>query len=580
MDERTRFRAEGSTAPVRRHRRSCRRLVTVVAAATAAVLALTGLAVGWTYAGDVPRGTVVLGVQLGGKNRDEAAAMLRADLIRRADLLAAPLSVRVGEQTVQIRPVEVGLGVDVEATVDAAARQRPNPGSLLFGTRRVDPVVTVDAARLDMALRGGTGGAAEEMVMPGIVFAGLTPKPVYPAPSRVLDAQRSARAVREGWLTGRPVVVPLVAVYPATTAEEVDRLVEEVARPAVSGPVTVTTKRGDVTVTPQAIAASLVFPADAAGRIAPRVDGDRLRAALAGQLARIEVPARDARVTVGDNGRPTIVPAADGLRLDTAILAEDLLKILPRRQGRQVKGELVEARPRTTAETLAALRITERVATFTTRFTDGPDAPRSRNIARIAEQTDGVLLRPGEEFSVNRFIGPRTRAKGYRDAPVGVGDRQATGVGGGISQFTTTLFNAVLLAGLEDVEHRPHVHFTPEFPPVTEATVDYPDVDLRFRNDSGYGVLIDTSVTARSVTVSVWSTRVYDSVEIVPGPRRDVTGPTVVTDTGRSCVATAGREGFTQDVWRVFGKGGAEVRRQKFTWRYTPEPRIRCARGS
>jgi vancomycin resistance protein YoaR len=112
---------------------------------------------------------------------------------------------------------------------------------------------------------------------------------------------------------------------------------------------------------------------------------------------------------------------------------------------------------------------------------------------------------------------------------------------------------------------------------VIESTIFYPSLDLKFRNDTPYGVLIDTSYTAGSVTVSMWSTRVYDSVTTQWSKRRDLTQPkTVRLKAGPSCIATTGLIGFTQDAWRVFRKGGKEIRREKFTWRYAPEPRYVC----
>jgi vancomycin resistance protein YoaR len=217
------------------------------------------------------------------------------------------------------------------------------------------------------------------------------------------------------------------------------------------------------------------------------------------------------------------------------------------------------------------------VSTFTTYFTGGSASPRSRNIMTVARAVDGALLRPGELFSLNGHTGERNYAAGYRDAPVIVDGRLEPGVGGGASQFTTTLFNAAYYAGLEDVEHKPHSFYFSRYPAVIESTIFFPTLDLKFRNTTPYGILIDTSYTSRSVTVSMWSTKVYDSVRTVRGPRRDLTAPpTVYREPGPKCIASSGLPGFTQDAWRVIRKDGQEVARERFSWRYDPEPRFIC----
>jgi len=190
---------------------STRRRRTLLAGGVAVVVLLAAGAAtaGYAYAGEVPRGTRVLGLDLGGKSRAEAARLLRSSLDRRDDL-HAPVVVRIGEKTGEVSPTAVGLAVDVEATVAAAVDHRPSPLRLLFGSREVTPVVAVDPERLDAELRRIVGEVDRRMTMPAVRFDGTTPVPVYPKPGWDLRAEDSARAIRDGWLSGRPVVIPLV----------------------------------------------------------------------------------------------------------------------------------------------------------------------------------------------------------------------------------------------------------------------------------------------------------------------------------------------------------------------------------
>ena len=542
----------------------------------AVVLAGVGGAGAYAYAGDVPRGTTVLGAELGGRSRDEAARELRAELERRSATLNAPLTVLVGEQKAEIRPADVGLAIDVEATVAAAAEADAHPVSRLLGSRTVDPVITVDADRLDAALRGVVGKQGREMTMPAIIFTGTTPKPVYPKPALSVDREHSAQVVTKGWLAGEPVTVPLVEKAPATTAEEVDRLVEELARPAVAKPVTLTTDKGTVTIPPAAIARGLRFSADEAGKLTPRVDVKRLRAALGDKLASIESPPKDATMTIS-GGKPKMVPGRAGQQLDAAALGRDLLAVLPKADGRTVSGQLEPAEPELTEAKLGELGIKERVSTFTTRFPGGLSSPRSQNIVQAAKDVDGTVVKPGETFSLNGHTGERGYDQGYKDAPVIVDGKLVPGVGGGVSQFTTTLFNASYYAGLEDVEHKPHSFYFSRYPAVIESTIFWPDLDFKFRNNTPHGVLIDTSYTSSTITVSIWSTKIYDSVKTEYGPRRNITAPkTVHLEPGPTCIAAAGSAGFSQDAFRVIKKDGKVVKREKFSWTYDAEPRFIC----
>ncbi|MFE9691949.1 VanW family protein [Micromonospora sp. NPDC005806] len=548
---------------------------------TAAVLA-AGVGAGtWAYAGDIPRGTTVLGAELGGRSRAEAARALRAELDRRAAALSAPITLTAFEKTsevrsLQVRPADIGLAVDVDATVAAAAAAEAHAVSRLFGSRTVDPVLTVDAARLDAVLRRVVGGQGREMTMPAIIFTGTTPKPVYPKPALTMDHDGAVGAITAGWLAGKPVSVPLIEKWPATSREELDRLVTELARPAVAAPVTLATGRGSVTIPPAAIARSLRFSADEAGKLTPRVDVKRLRDSLGDGLAKVEVEPRNAGLTIV-GGKPTVVPGRAGQQVDTATLSRDLLAVLPKAEGRTVTAELKPAQPELTEAKLADLGIKEQVSTFTTRFPGGLSSPRSQNIVQAAKDVDGTIVQPGETFSLNGHTGERGYDQGYQDAPTIVNGKLVPGVGGGVSQFTTTLFNATYYAGMQDVEHKPHSFYFSRYPSVIESTIYWPQLDFKFRNNTPHGVLIDTSYTSSTITVSIWSTKIYDSVKTEYSPRRDITQPrTVYLEPGPDCISAAGSVGFAQDAYRVIRKDGKVIKREKFSWRYDPEPRFIC----
>lgn len=144
----------------------------------------------------------------------------------------------------------------------------------------------------------------------------------------------------------------------------------------------------------------------------------------------------------------------------------------------------------------------ERVSRFTT-YHDCCE-PRVHNIQLLADTLDGYVVYPGETFSINEVVGPRTRAKGYVSAPVLCSGSFCEGVGGGISQFATTMFNAIFWGGYERVAHRPHSIWIDRYPVGIEATLGYPSLDVAFRNDTVTPVTIRTRHSPTSITVELW----------------------------------------------------------------------------
>ncbi|MEU4691569.1 VanW family protein [Actinoplanes sp. NPDC023714] len=538
-----------------------------------ALVAGAGTAVTWAYRGDVPLGVTVLGADLGGLSRTAAAAELRTHLAADSRL-TQPLTVKVDGRDATVKPADVGLVVDVDATVAEAVKGSPSP----FGERAVDPVVAVDADLLDAALRKSLGKVGEPMTKPAVVFDGVAPRAVHPSPGRDLVPETTASAVQKNWPLNREIAVPLAEVHPVTTAAEVDQLVTDLARPAVSGPLTITAEKGKVTVPPAAIAKSLVLTADKTGRIEPRVDAKKLRAAVAKPLAKVETKPKNAKFSL-KGGKPSIVAGAAGTAVDLNAMAPSLLETLRSTGERTVAATVTKAEPSLTADDLGKLGVEEKVSTFTTKFTGGLGSSRSQNIVQAAKQVEGALVLPGETFSLNKHTGERGYKQGYKDAPVILGGKLTPGVGGGVSQFTTTLFNATYYAGLKDVEHKPHSYYFDRYPAVIESTIFYPDLDFKFKNDSPHGVLLDTSWTSNSITVSVWSTKVWDKVTTEWSKRRNITSPRTITlPAGPSCIATGGLPGFTQDAFRLFHRDGKVVKREKFTWKYDAEPNYICGK--
>jgi vancomycin resistance protein YoaR len=493
----------------------------VVLVAAAAAVA------GYATAGEVPRGTTVLGVDVGARSRAAAERTLHAAFDGRA---GEPVDIRLDGRSLTVGPAAIDLSLDVPATVAAAARRG------ILDDRAVHPVIRLDAAKLEALLRENIDRGRVTFRKPAITYDGVTPRASYPRTGLDLDLPAAVNGVRAAWLTGKPAVMGLAERVPALSDRQVDALVDGLATAAVAAPVKVTAGARSFVLSEATIAAGLVFRSDSAGRLTPAIDAGRLRAAARTGFARVETAAQAATISVAGK-QPKVLAATPGRTVDMARLSADLLAVLPSPAPRGITATLVEQAAENTDAEMAALGVKERVSTFTTYFTGGARSPRSQNIVTIAKAVDGAIVKPGETFSLNGHTGERDYAAGYRDAPVIVGGKLEPGVGGGASQFTTTLF----------------------------------------KNTTPYGILIDTATTGRSVTVAMWSTKYYDSVRTERSPRRGITSPpTIYREPGPRCISSSGLPGFTQDAWRIIRKDGREIERKKFTWRYDPEPRFVC----
>jgi hypothetical protein len=221
-----------------------------------------------------------------------------------------------------------------------------------------------------------------------------------------------------------------------------------------------------------------------------------------------------------------------------------------------------------------------RQSAFTTEHPAGQ--PRVTNIHLMADAVDGAIVMPGESFSLNGHVGQRTEEEGYVPAPMILRGEIVDDVGGGVSQFATTFYNAVFYGCYEDVSHRPHSYYFSRYPEGREATISWPEPDLVFRNDSDAVVIIDTSYSSTSITVKFFgnnggrdceskSSERYDFVDWTTDYEADTTG-TVIP--GQQIREQSGGEGWSIDITRLMTMPDGSVREQVWTHRYQPRPEI------
>ncbi|TQN42303.1 vancomycin resistance protein YoaR [Blastococcus colisei] len=556
-----------------------RRAVLVPAGAVAVLAALYGGDL-LLSSGDIPRSTVVAGVDIGGLSPAAAGAALEEDLAPRVD---AEHVVRADDVTAPFSPLTAGITLDVEATIDSADDQPLNPWTRLtslFSDREIEPTFTGE----ETALAAQIDALAEQVdrapVDASIVIEGTTPSVTEPADGRTLDREGAAEAVIDALQSGAdpstPIDLPVDVTPVDVDAAEAQRVLEETVEPALSAPVLVVVENSQDTaeVPVEAIAASLTFTPQEDGVLAVGIDPAALQTALGDELAVFGSGAEDARFEVS-GGAVTVVPSVDGTGVAPATLAEQLLPVLGESAPRTVTAQLGPVPADFTTEEAQGLGIREEIGSFTTNI---GNPASGTNIRVVAQEVDGALVLPGETFSLNGFTGPRGVAQGYVEAGVINNGEFTTAVGGGISQFATTMFNAVFFAGLEDVFHKPHSYYISRYPAGREATVYYDSIDLEWRNDSDTGVYIDTAWTPGTITVTFYGTKRYE-IQSISSNRYNQRAPVVQEkpDDG-NCTPQNGSTGFDITVTRVFRDlaSGAELKREDFQTRYAAEPVIVC----
>jgi vancomycin resistance protein YoaR len=568
---------EDPAAPAQATARPRRRRALLI---TGGVVAALGLLYGGDLlfsSGSMPRGVTVVGVPVGGIPLANAEQTLRAQIEPRT---TQPVAVTIGDAKTTVDPRTAGLSVDWPATVAHAGAQPLNPVTRirsLFTSREVGVVTGSDPAALNAALTELKPAFDKPAVEGNIRFDGVTPQPVTPVAGQELDVRAAAAALDRDWASGVPVALPLTTLKPITTDADVTSAMSKVAKPAVSGPVTITGENnGKATLTPANIAAALTFHADAAAGLVPDLNQDALTAVLKPQLADSETPGRDA--TLDFTGpTPVVIPSQDGRGVDYPATLKLLLPVLTGTGPRRLTAVYGQQPAKLTTEGLAKLGISGIIGEFTTH---GFAADSGMNIKRAAEQINGTIVQPGATFSLNAVTNPRDAAHGYVEAGIIEDGHPARGIGGGVSQVATTLYNASYFAGMTNVEHREHSFYISRYPAGREATVFDNVIDLKFRNDNPTAIMIQTVWAPGTITVRIYGTKRYD-VTSTPGPRTNPTDPKTVTlpadQPDQPCTASKGAPGFTiTDTRTLRDVSTGQVHTETRTVHYNPSPAIVC----
>jgi vancomycin resistance protein YoaR len=535
-------------------------------------LVATAVVLGLVFAGSpttIASGVTIDGVDVGGLEAKDARALLEH---RSAAVAHRPVVFVAAGRRFAIRPVELGVEPDWKEAIDAAQRQGDGFGPLR-GFKRLD--VQVFGADVTPPIRALNGALQYKLELiarevdrrprdAALVRRGLKIALVPPRRGVVLDRAAAARTVVHELAaldrTAARVELPLRTLRPRVQAAALAPAARR-ARVALSGPVRLQLGPTRWVLTPSRIARLLELPAG--GRTSLRIGGAPAREWLARLGRRVAKPARNATFSI-EGSRVEVVPARPGTRLDAARAADAVLEaaLRPAPASRLATLPVVESQPKLSTAAARAMHIRSAVSTYTTEYGGIPN--RIHNVQLVAHLVDQKLIAPGETFSFNKTTGERNAAKGFLEAPVIVNGELTTGLGGGVCQVSTTVFNAAFEAGLEITERTNHALYISHYPQGRDATVDYPTVDLKFVNDTGNWLLLRTFVSSSSLTVGLYGTPVHRKVvsSTTPlvahgvAPLKKTVDPSlapgdkVVDDYGVPAMSTS----VTRDVYTAGGK--------------------------
>ena len=537
-------------------------------------LSLIWLAAWFAVGSGIPSGVSVSGIDIGGKTKVAAISDLKFQMSKKVQ---SNINLTAKTASISISPKSAGISVDLAATIEKAPKRTLNQinlFSLLTSKTDLRPTLKLDKEKFIKALRPleiRTTKAARDAT---ITFKELEPQVVSSLSGTEIDRKKAIKAVEKYWLKKNVIKLSMKTVKPKARAKDATALLE-FARQAVSEQLTINVSAQPIVVTPTEIAQSLAFRTSPgkSGKLAPIWVKENFTQQVGLRWSKFVREPINASFAMVD-GSPRVQPSMDGSDVPDSKLNEAVIPAISKAGPFRVASvvpELVKAK--VTTEMAGGLGIKDVIGTFTTNY---PYAEyRLINIHRTAQWMDGTIVQPGEIFSYNKVVGERTEARGFVPGIMIDNGVFKKDLGGGVSQLATTLWNAAWFSGLELVQHKPHSFYISRYPAGRESTVAWPNIDVKFKNNSGYPIFVDTSFTNSSVTVSIYGTK-FVEVATESGPKTNFVEHEIYEEDSIECIYQAGVDGFSITVDRILKREGIEFKREKYRTRYVPEDRVIC----
>ena len=541
-------------------------------AVAALVFGVVYLGAAFYFSNKIPGSTTVAGVKVGGMSREAAQAKLESELSGR---LSQPVKVSIGGKEQTIDPSSIGAKFDAKSTVDSLAGFSLNPLRLwdsMTGGSEVSPTVDVDQAKLRKTVDSLVDASVNTPTNASIEFDGVTPKTTKAKKGVDLDREEASKKIAEKMLEGKTIPLPVNEKEPDIKDSEAQRALKDLAKPLVSGNLTVKVGSATVTLTPKQLVSVTKFVASD-GELKLKLDPEKLSDVVRKGAPTLLKEGKDAKIEIVDHTTPKVVPSEDGVGFDEGKLAESAAEAATT-GDRKVEIATKSVPAKFTTEDAEKMGVKEVVSSIETPLTN--DAVRTTNLKVGTQKVANTLVKPDEEFSLLKALGPIDAAHGFVSSGVVANGFNSTALGGGLSQLSTNTFNLGYRAGFVDVEHKPHSKYFSRYPMGMESTLWEGKYDMRFKNNTPYGAVIDTWVADGKVYSKLWSTKYWDVETSTSKPYAQV-APTTKVNPARDCEPSgAGGPGFTVTVSRKVSRDGKIHENSSYKWTYSPTNRVVC----
>jgi vancomycin resistance protein YoaR len=467
--------------------------------------------------------------------RDDVRARLRAWAEQRR---ATPLTFSLAGSTLTFEPKSAGFQVDADAAAERAltvgrdgplVRRFASFVARRFRAETVPMTLQFDAAELEQVLSEWQSNLiSDPPFVGGVSLDGTTVTPRYARPGTVLDRARVAEQLKNAISKGHGGdALTTRSETPKTERGEVDRVVA-LAQSMLTSGVELSTADGARHLAlnaPELAGLLQVRPGAQSGQLELGCALEATQTLLAPRRAALEQAPENARFVIDAQDHVRVEPGHGALVLDDAAVASAACKAAQEPTRKAEFSLRSGAEPALSTEAAEHLGVVGLVGTYTTRH--ACCQPRVQNIHHIADLLDGTIVRPGETFSVNQVVGQRSVKNGFRPAPSIEDGEMVDTVGGGVSQFATTLFNALFYGGYDILERQPHTYWFTRYPMGYDATLSYPHPDIVFKNDTNAGALIKTAYTDTTITVKIYGDNGGRKVRAEVSPRQNIVLPPV-----------------------------------------------------
>lgn len=443
-------------------------------------------------------------------------AELRTTVDRlRTEAEQRPVTINLPDRAAEITARELGITLD-DTWIEEAAMTLGRTGTVVDRTRawlasfstprRLPHRLLIDPEVADQRVASLEGLMVEEPREPRLILDSASELSVVPGEAGLeVDTDSVVDRLRQQVEEGGPLVVdaPTRAVPPAMTDAEAAELARRL-NALTAGGMTVVFADERRQLSASALRVRMDTATTHDGVPAPNFDLESLQRLLEHTFADVNAGGSDPVFDVVDD-QPVLIeegtPPVQCCRQDAAAMLANA--VLAELSDPVHLPERPSTDPRR-IEWAAGVGVVEKVAEFTTNH--NCCEARVQNIQRFADIVRGVYLEPGETLSLNGYVGERTRDRGFVPAGTILRGHLVPTVGGGVSQFATTMFNAAFFAGFDFVDYQSHSIYFSRYPYGREATISWPAPDLVFTNTTDYPALIWTSYTPTAITVSIYST--------------------------------------------------------------------------